>query len=301
MMRNIIYTIAALCTVFVSCSEDNIGAIYDGTENAGFAFGSLVLNIEAAPEDGNEILIPVYRSNTKVNMAEISFAYDCSESSSSDPDWKEADPNGIFSLTTKRVIFPDNSYTAYARVRYKDISDLDPLGKYRMKLKINSQLSPSKKGEVVITAGRKLTFVKLGKCMWHDACLFDNAYETEIYKAQEGEIYRVMDPYTKGLIAEEYADAGWMLSPPEYVQFMCDENGFITYEPFKTGMMLNGLYMAYAYYPGEYQWGRDFSDFNKENKKISDTEYQLYPVYCLPDYQYGFLNDGAYKLTITLK
>ena len=74
-----------------------------------------------------------------------------------------------------------------------------------------------------------------------------------------------------------------------------------TYSPFKTGMLVNGLYMAYAYYPGEYQWGKDFSDFNKENKKISDTEFQLYPVYCLPDYQYGFLNEGAYKLTITMK
>ena len=184
MMRNIFFTIAALCAMFVSCSEDNIGATYDGVENGGFAFGSLVLNIEAAPEDGNEILVPVYRSTPKVNMAEISFEYDCAESSSSDPDWKEADPNGIFSLTTKRVIFPDKSYTAYARIRYTDINDLNPLGKYRIRLKINSQLSPSKKGEVVITAGRKLTFEKIGNCMWHDACLFDNAYETTSLKVK---------------------------------------------------------------------------------------------------------------------
>lgn len=301
-MKKIFITAAAVCTMLASCSDDNIGAIYnEEAQDGGFAFGSQVLNIEMTPEDGNEILIPVYRSNTTVNMAEISFEYDCAESLAGDPVWNESDPNSIFSLTTKKVIFPDNSYIAYARVRYTEITNLSATGKYRMRLKITNALSASKKGEVIITAGRKLTFTFMGKCMWHDLCLFEDAYETEIYKASEGEIYRVMDPYTKGLLAEEYADAGWMQSPPEYVQFVCDEKGFITYDPFKTGMLVNGLYMAYAYYPGEYQWGKDFSDFNKENKRISETEFQLYPVYCLPDFQYGFLNEGAYKLTITLK
>lgn len=290
-----------MCTLAMSCSDENIRTIYDGIEDGGFAFGSLVLNLEATPEDGNEILVPVYRSNTSINMAEISFEYDCAESTSSTPDWKEADPNAIFSLTTKKVIFADNSYSAYARVRYTDITALAPMMKYRIRLKIKSELSPSDKGEVVITASRKLTFEPIGKCMWHDLCLFEHAYEADIYKAAEGEIYRVMDPYTPGLLAEDYAKEGWMQNPPEYVQFICDKDGYITYEPFKTGMMVNGLYMAYAYYPGEYQWGKDFSDFNKENRKISDKEFQLYPVYCLPDYQYGFLNDGAYKLTVTLK
>ena len=289
-----------------ACSEDNIGALYEGgVADGGFAFGSSVLNIETVPEDGNEILVPVYRNNTSVNMAEISFEFDTAESSSSDPVWESADPDEIFSLTTKKVIFPDGAYSAYARIRYTNIEALDPTGKYRIKLKIKSPLTPSGRDEVVITAGRRLTFESLGKCMWFDTCMFEFAYEAELMKAKEGEIYRVMDPYTKGLIAEEYADAGLMQSPPEYVQFICDKDGFITFEPFKTGMLVpttTGTYcMTYAYYPGSYQWGKDFSSFNNENKKISEKEFQLYPVYCLPDFQYGFLNEGAYKITITLK
>ena len=109
-----------------------------------------------------------------------------------------------------------------------------------------------------------------------------------------------MDPYTEGLIKEEYAENGWMGTPAPYVQFAVDANGQITYEPFCTGMMVNAKYTAYAYYPGEYIWGKDFSEYNKENKKLSDKVLQLYPVYCLPEYQYGFLNDGAYPLTVTL-
>ena len=41
---------------------------------------------------------------------------------------------------------------------------------------------------------------------------------TDIYKAAEADIYRVMDPYTKGLIAEEYAANGFMDTPPAYVE-----------------------------------------------------------------------------------
>ena len=238
-------------------------------------------------------------------MAEITFEYDTADTGSSDPVWESADPAAIFSLTTQKVIFPDGAYSAYARIRYTDIDALDPVGKYRIRLTIKSALTPSGRDEVIITAGRKLTFELMGKCLWHDTCLFEDAYETEIYKAREGYIYRVMDPYTEGLIAEEYADAGLMQSPPEYVQFVCDKDGFIKFDPFKTGMIVPtpaGTYcMAYAYYPGDYQWGKDFSHLNTDNRKISDTEFQLFPVYCLPDYQYGFLNEGAYKLTITLK
>ena len=65
-------------------------------------------------------------------------------------------------------------------------------------------------------------------------------------------------------------------------------------------MKVQGRYLAWAYYPGEYQWGKDFSSFNSRNRQLSEKVFQLYPVYCLPDFQYGFLNEGAYPLTIVL-
>lgn len=109
-----------------------------------------------------------------------------------------------------------------------------------------------------------------------------------------------MEPYTTGLIAEEYADAGWLGSPDPYIQFSVDEDESISFEPFNTGMLVNGKYAAYCYYPSEYLWGKDFSDYDKENIRISEKEFQLCAVYCLPSFQYGFLNEGVYKINIKI-
>ena len=124
-----------------------------------------------------------------------------------------------------------------------------------------------------MSVSRQLTFDYLGKCDYRDACVFDGTYKADIYRAQEAEIYRVMDPYTEGLIKEEYAENGWMGTPAPYVQFAVDANGQITYEPFCTGMMVNAKYTAYAYYPGEYIWGKDFSEYNKGRIRSCRTRY----------------------------
>lgn len=300
-----LYTVLAILIAASSCSDKNIGPIYTG--EPGFGFASTVLNIEAAPEDGNRILVPIHRGSLDINMAEISFDYNVSGSTSSEPEWSPEDPASVFSLTTERVIFPDGAYTAYAQIRYTSLEDMTPTGKYSMRLTIKNNASASGQNQVIITAGRKLTFESLGKCDWHDSCLFTDTYETEMFKAREGNIYRVTDPYSEGLVAEDYAAEGLMQNPPEYVEFYCDDEGNITYEPFKTGMLVpvgnEGLFMAYGYYPSDYlpAWGADFSEYDKENRRISETVFQLYPVYCLPDFRHGYLDPGVFKLTITLK
>ncbi len=304
-MRKQAYTLILAILSLTSCNDKNIGPLYN--EEAGFGFASSVLNIEAAPEDGNVILVPIHRGSLEINIAEIGFDYNVSESLSAEPEWSPSDPSSVFSLTTERVIFPEGSHTAYAQIRYTSLEDMSPTGKYSMKLTIKNQISPSRQNQIIITAGRKLTFESLGKCIWHDACIFLNTYEAELFKAKEAGVYRVTDPYSEGFIAEDYVADGLVQNPPEYVEFYCDEEGNITYEPFKTGMLVpvgnEGKFMAYGYYPSDYliSWGADFSKFDKENKKLSDKVFQLYPVYCLPDFRYGYLNDGAYPLTITLK
>ena len=288
---NKLYSIIFLFFVafaFCGCTDENIGAEYSG--KGGFAFASSVLNVEA---ESNRIIVPIYRSSLDINNTKISFSI-------SDEEGFE-DGTGIFSLLTEEVTFPDNSYESNAQVYIKDLNLLSLNGKYRLTLGIKENATPSKRDEIAVTVNRKLTFEHLGKCSWFDQCIFDNAYDTDIYKAKEADIYRVIDPYREGLIAEEYAMNGWMGKTPEYVQFRVDSDNFIHYEEFYTGMLVNTLYMAWAYYPSTYVWGQDFSKFDVMNKKISDTEFNLYPVYCLPDFKYGFLNEGAYPLNIVLK
>ena len=299
MKSNISLITILVCFLCCSCDREAVGPVYNG--ESGFAFASPVLNVEAVSEDKGQIIVPVHRGTaTVMASAEVKCEYDVSPQGSSEYKWSDVSPDGIFSLVSSTVLFADGQYSSNLYLRYQDIEKLGIGVKYRLRLTLLSGVSPSDISKLVVTVSRKLTYEKIGDCLYYDSCIFDNAYTAEIYKAKEADIYRVKDPYTKGLIAEDYASEGWLGKPDAYVQFTVDKDGMIRYEPLNTGMLVNGLHSAYAYYPSEYKWGKDFSEYDTENKKISDTEFQLYPVYCLPSFQYGFLNEGAYKLTVTL-
>lgn len=281
----------------LGCSK-NIGAEYTG--ESGFAFASGVLYTEVSEDDKGSIEIPIYRGiGSDVQQAPIKFQYDASESGSSDPVWKDVDPSGVFSLISHTVTFAQNSCDAKVRVRFSDLSKLKVSRKYRFKLEITDGVSPSNRSTVVVTVSKKLIFEKYGDCTYFDECIFEKAYNTEIYKAAGENIYRVKDPYTEGLIAEEYAAMGWMGQTPDYVEFSV-EGDHILFTEFPTGMLVNQVYMAYAFYPSDYVWGRDFSKYDEQCKKLSDKHFQLYAVYCLPSFQHGYLNEGIYKIDINV-
>lgn len=303
-MKKTLFLIIVSMAALASCDREQLGAVYDG--ESGFAFAAGVLNVETVAGDDGKVLVPVFRGDKSFNGAQVSFEFDASAGGASEPVWVTEDPEGLFSLTSQRAVFADNSYSANIQIRYKGIESLNPSRKYRMRLTLKDSLSPSNRSSVIVTVSRKLTFKKYGDATYMDYCMFDNAYEVELFKAEEAEIYRVIDPYTEGLIAEEYAAGGLMQTPPEYVQFSCDETGHLYFEPFTTGMLVPspseiGKCMTWVYFPGEYKWGKDFSMYDADNRKISDKEFHLYGVYCLPDFSYGFLNEGCYKIEIIVK
>lgn len=300
MSRTNILTAAVLCVTAltaVSCSDENEGPLYEG--DSGFAFASTVLYAEVSPDDKGTLTVPVYRGiGGTAEQVRVSFKYDTASQDASDPVWEDSDPSGIFSLLSPKITFAPNSCKALVRLKFGDTGKLRTSEKYRMRLEILDGVSPSGRSTVTITVTKKLVFKKYGDCTYFDECIFENAYKTEIYKADGEEIYRVTDPYREGLIAEEYAANGWMGGTPDYVEFTCDDNNHITFKEFDTGMLFNGKYPAYAYYPSDYQWGRDFSKYDAKNLKLDDRHFQLYAVYCLPTFQYGYMNDGAYKIDI---
>ncbi len=302
MFRTKIFRAAAICLaalVAVSCDKAAEGALYEG--ESGFAFASSVLYAEVSSENKGTIEIPIYRgvSDGVAEQATVSFKYDTAPQDAADPVWKDADPDGVFSLISPKVTFAENSCSASVRLRFKGVDKLKTSEKYRMRLDILDGVSPSGRSSVTITVTKKLVFKKYGDCTYFDECIFEKAYETEIYKAEGEEIYRVMDPYREGLIAEEYAANGWMGSTPDYVEFQCSGEQ-IVFSEFPTGMLFNGKYMAYAYFPSDYEWGRDFSKYDAQNLKLDDKHFQLYAVYCLPEFQYGYMNDGIYKIDIDI-
>ena len=295
--RAAVISVAAL--VAVSCDKAAEGALYEG--ESGFAFASSVLYAEVSSENKGTLEIPIYRgvADGAAEQASVSFKYDTAPQDAADPVWEDADPAGVFSLISPKVTFAENSCSASVRLRFKGVDKLKTSEKYRMRLDILDGVSPSGRSSVTITVTKKLVFKKYGDCTYFDECIFEKAYETEIYKAEGEEIYRVMDPYREGLIAEEYAASGWMGSTPDYVEFQCSGEQ-IVFSEFPTGMLFNGKYMAYAYFPSDYEWGRDFSKYDAQNIKLDNKHFQLYAVYCLPDFQYGYMNDGIYKIDINV-
>lgn len=294
---------ACLISFSVSCTKP-VGAIYDG--ESGFAFASSVLNVEVVPGDDGLLNVPVYRGSTDANNARVHFEYDISEPGSSEPVWLPVDPAGVFSLLSNKVIFSDISYRSYAKIQFGGISNLGFSDKYRMRLYLDGASSPSHRDTTVITVSRKLTFEEIGKCRFFDHGIFENSYVTTLCRAKECDVFRVMNPYSEGLVAEEYAENGLMQDPPAYIQFECDQTGHITFERFQTGMLVptpsGTTCMAWVYYPSSYktEWGKDFSRRDADNRKISDTKFQLCGVYCLPDFKYGFLDEGAFIIEIEL-
>lgn len=293
-LKYIFPSVAAMA--LLSCTRENEGALYDG--ESGFAFASNVLYAEVSSDDKGTLEIPVYRGvNGTAQQAHVSFKYDTAPQDASTPVWEDADPNDVFSLVSSKVTFSPNSCKALVRLRFSDTGKLKTSVKYRMRLDIIDGVSPSGRSTITVTVTKKLVFKKYGDCDYFDECIFEKAYGTEIYKADGEEIYRVMDPYREGLVAEEYAANGWMGSTPDYVEFHCEGNHII-FNEFPTGMLFNGKYMAYAYFPSDYKWGRDFSKYDAHNLKLDDKHFQLYAVYCLPSFQYGYMNDGIYKIDI---
>ena len=295
-LKYIVLSVSAMA--LMSCSGKNEGALYNG--DSGFAFASTVLYAEVSPDDKGILEIPIYRgTDGAAEQAHISFKYDTAPQDASTPVWGDVDPDGVFSLVASNVTFSPSSCKALVRLRFGDTGKLKTSEKYKMRLDIMDGASPSGRSTITVTVTKKLVFKKYGDCTYFDECIFENAYKAEIYKADGEEIYRVMDPYREGLIAEEYAANGWMGGTPDYVEFSCTGD-HVYFKEFPTGMLFNAKHMAYAYFPSDYKWGRDFSEYDAKNLKLDSGHFQLYAVYCLPSFQYGYMNDGIYKIDIKM-
>lgn len=325
-MKKIAFILMAL-TALIACNQDAIGPIYSGADGSGedgFAFASSVLNIETGAEDRNTVRVPIYRGNTSSNIANLALSFEVQVPKDSligdsvhtmmVKSWVDKDPQGLFSLATQRVVFTDDANVAYAQITYPDISQLSLTESYKMRLSIKDGASHSKRDKTDITLSRRLTFEPIGECVYIDSCLFNEAYKAPIYRAVEAEVYRIMDPYTKGLLAEEYAAHGLMSAPAKYVQVTVNADNTLSYEPINTGMLVSANYagstqkhVVYAYHPDDYMAEDDtydFSRYTRMNKKVSNKKLVLYPVYCMPTLYFGYLSfgpyTGAFPLTIYL-
>lgn len=219
-----------------SCDQDNVGTLYSDGESLKVAFASKALTHEMIVEDDNKILVPVYRSNTKgAKDVELKFTPGTAA-------------NGVFSLQSNTVSFEDGKSVAYAQLSYNNINSLSPTTVYTMDLSIKDSalLSPSMLAKTSVKALRKLTYQNIGEGNF-TSTFFEDSWKQIVYKAEEGNIYKLTDCYMSNYsiifsvnadntVSFEKQETGYKHSTYGMVSFDPKQsNGTIT-----TGSVANG-------------------------------------------------------------
>ena len=98
-----------------ACDKANRGPLFSAVgpaaESCGFA--SSVLRVSVSSEDEGIIRIPVYRNGIGLKNLKLNIAFDpAGTGSSPDEDWVDTDPGGVFSLTTRNLIFSGDNLVA---------------------------------------------------------------------------------------------------------------------------------------------------------------------------------------------
>lgn len=176
----------AMMAALVACSDPE-GAIYDGGDNPDYAFAGINQKIEMLPADGNKIIIPVYRGNTR-GASSIALTLEVAKGIE----------EGLFTLSTPTVNFEDGQSVGEAIITYPDINDLSAAAVYKMSLSFDKEAaSPTQVNAVTISAQRKLTFKSIGTGVFTTE-FFGERWEQTVEKAEEANVYRLPDCYYAG-------------------------------------------------------------------------------------------------------
>jgi|SRR5574344_347656 hypothetical protein len=294
MKKNYLFiTILAICSLLAaSCDKEAVGAKYDLNNGTGFSFGSSVLNMETDSSDNDVLKIPVYRTLSSPATVDVT----CQFFDSGSGTYTDSDSEGIFRLATKRVIFSDGATVGYAQVSYSDIESLGVAKKHQFKLSLSENVSTGGEQTVNVTVNRKLTFELLGTGTFYEEFLFYNTYNVQIYKAKEAAVYRVMDPFSEGLIAEDYTKNGWATTPSKYIQIENQAGNKLRFDEFANGMYFQKKYAVYGVNPSERTEFTEKDCSAYANTWVNSYTMKLYPFYYIKGYGYF----DCYPMVITL-
>ena len=186
-MKKHIFKLFALAVIslsfFSSCNTDAEKPMYDATKTE-YAFASTLQSVEMLPEDGNKIIVPIYR-NTTVGASSVNVEM-------------SASVEGVFTLTNATATFEDGKASTDLVITYADINELAAGTTYKLTLSFAEEnASPSKVNSITVSAQRKLTWKQIGVGVY--TCEFwEEAWEQPIEKAEEANVYRLPDVYYSG-------------------------------------------------------------------------------------------------------
>lgn len=178
-------------SVLCSCDTDAEKEFYK-TDKVEYAFAGTLQKMELLPEDGNKIVVPVYRNQT-AGSSTVELSMTVSENA-----------EGLFTLATPEVTFEDGKASAEAIISYENIDALGASDVYKFDLSFDAEMaSPAQINSITVSAQRKLTFEQIGVGTF-SSTFFTNEdgsplmAEQVIEKAKEANTYRLPDVYAAG-------------------------------------------------------------------------------------------------------
>lgn len=187
-MKKTVYfaTIIGLFFTLTACEQE--GTIYDHGDRVEASFPSTVVNYQMVTEDGNKIVVEMWRGNTN--------------GPASVPVTITDNTAGVFTPEKEQFDFADGESKAYLTFSYPDLNEFG--GEiYEIELTITDedQVSPSGKSTIAIAAQRRLTYSSIGTGTFTSE-FFEESWAQEVLKAEEADFYRLPNCYYNGYTIE---------------------------------------------------------------------------------------------------
>ena len=175
-------TVLGFLLSIYSCKDE--GAIYKMSDGAEASFPSTIINFQMTSEDGNKIVVEMWRGNTAGAV--------------SVPVTIEDGTNGVFTPEKEQFDFADGESKAYLTFTYPDINDFGgELYEIDLTIADEDQISPSDRSTISIVAQRKLTYSSIGTGTFTSE-FFGESWAQVVEKAEEANFYRLPDCYYAG-------------------------------------------------------------------------------------------------------
>lgn len=215
-MKKIFYfaTLLALLFTAISCEQEK--TVYTLSDKVEASFPSTILNYQMVAEDGNKIVVEMWRGN--------------SEGAVSVPVSITDNTNGVFTPEKEQFDFADGESTAHLTFTYPDINQFGG-EKYEIILSIDKEMvSPAGIDEITVTAQRKLTYKSIGTGTFTSE-FFGESWPQEVQKAEEADNYRLPDCYAKGTAIEFSVQNGKINFAKQPTGYVHSDYGMISWDP----------------------------------------------------------------------
>lgn len=184
MKKTLFYTfLAGLILTVTSCQTEPV--LYQFTD--GFndvSFPSSTAKFTMVPEDGNKIIVELYRGNTK-GSADINVVID-------------DNTDGVFTPSSKVFHFNDGEATSNITFTYPDLNQFGG-ETYEIDITVEdpSQVSPSGISTCTVKASRKLTMKSIGVGTYYSD-YWEEEWPQELLKAEEADYYELPNCWVAG-------------------------------------------------------------------------------------------------------